>query len=194
MYLGRLVDYLCSCREAANWQHHSILDDYYDEYHKPTNFTVANFMHEILLSYTLIFRYDKSAQRVFQSIKVDPYDPKSCHDPLLVALCSTKVPAADLPEVGSSVFKMKETFDAVSDFPILSARFYRIQAHIDSIQPNRIASLWRDKRDILRWYTFWAVVVIGGLNLIVATFQAALALAQVIIAEKSLRQPAAVEL
>src|SRR5215471_229997 len=94
-----------------------------------------------------------------------------------------------LPSSGrsrGSIVPVKESFDAFADFPILGSRLMRIQAHIDGIQLNPITSLWRDKRDILRWYTFWAVVLIGSLNLVLAAVQAGLSAAQVEIAKQAL--------
>lgn len=47
-------------------------------------------------------------------------------------------------------------------------------------------SLWKDKRDIMRWYTFWAVVILGGVNLVVAVAQTGLSSAQVQLAREAL--------
>ncbi|KUJ06620.1 uncharacterized protein LY89DRAFT_602958 [Mollisia scopiformis] len=58
-----------------------------------------------------------------------------------------------------------------TDFPIFSSRLYNIQADIKRQLPNQISHLWRDKSDILRWYTFWAVVIVGGLGLFFALVQ-----------------------
>jgi len=45
--------------------------------------------------------------------------------------------------------------------------------------------LWQDRRDMLRWYTFWVVTIIGGLGILLGFGQLGLAAAQVYYAKPS---------
>ena len=80
---------------------------------------------------------------------------------------------------------VRETYDANSNFPILSERLKVIQDYIEGIQPSRFSSLWRDRRDLRLWYTVWVVVIIGGISIVLAFISILLAGAQVAIALKS---------
>lgn len=166
----------------------SVLTSYYDHFQKPDGFTVGNYMREILLSYSLLFRFDSDAQKVYRNKERKRAGAAGHRDPLLDALCMGRNVHVSLRLLYWLTTPVKESFDAASDFPILSSRLSRVQDYIDSIQPNRISSLWRDKRDILRWYTFWAVVILGGFNVLIATVQAALSAAQVKLALQTTQQ------
>lgn len=54
------------------------------------------------------------------------------------------------------------------------------------LKPNGIRGLWKDKRDSLQWYTFWAVVCLGCFGAIVAVLQLALSAVQAWASVKSL--------
>ncbi|KAI1626107.1 hypothetical protein EDD37DRAFT_330833 [Exophiala viscosa] len=47
-------------------------------------------------------------------------------------------------------------------------RLKELKAYMDSQKPGGIRGLWADKRDSGQWYTFWAVIIIGGLGLLVS--------------------------
>lgn len=164
----------------------SVLERYYDDSIRPRHFSVPNFMKEITLSYALLFRFDSRAQHIYKHRERKRASGGGLHDPLVDTLCTD----SHFLSAKSNFFKrrppVRESINASSDFPILSSRLLRIQEYIDSIQPNRISSLWRDKRDILRWYTFWAVVILGAFNVIIAVVQTSLASAQVQLARQAL--------
>ena len=50
-------------------------------------------------------------------------------------------------------------------YGIFEDRLRELKAYMDSQKPGGISALWRDKRDTLQWYTFWAVIIIGSLGL-----------------------------
>ena len=164
----------------------SVLTRYYDGVRKPDGFTVGRYLREILLSYSLLFRFDSHAQKTYHNIERIRAGKDGHRDPLLDELCMGRDAHTSLRLLYWLTTPVKESFDAASDFPILSSRLWRVQKHIESIQPNRISSLWRDKRDIMRWYTFWAVVILGSFNILIAMVQAALSAAQVKLAMKAL--------
>jgi hypothetical protein len=143
-------------------------------------------MNEVILSYSLLFQCDSRARKEYFAKYRKAAQNDGILDPLLDELCMGAKQSAFIRILHPFRQPVRETFDASSDFPILSDRLDRIQRFIDGIQPNRIRSLWKDKRDILRWYTFWAVVILGGVNLVIAMVQAALSSAQVQLARQAL--------
>lgn len=171
-----------------------MLEGWYDERMRPPRFVASALMQEMLISYKLLVLFDRDARKVYR----DALRPKlqgRLFDPELDALCLARrrrfyheladyVPAPLLP--GPRRLPDRETFYAPSEFPLLAPRLALIERFMDSIQPSRISSLWRDKRDILRWYTFWAVVILGGINLLAALAQIGLGGAQVHYAKLSL--------
>ncbi|KAL2833834.1 hypothetical protein BDW59DRAFT_64532 [Aspergillus cavernicola] len=161
----------------------SFLQGWYDESNAPPKFTTRALMREILQSYKLLVLFDVRARSVYQRHREDLTQLLD-HDNELDILClgvSHKGLGLDYRYRPPG---LRETFRASSDFPILGPRLLKIEQYIDSIQPNRISSLWRDRRDILRWYTFWAVFFLGSLNLIIAAVQAGLSAEQVRLARK----------
>lgn len=142
-------------------------------------------MQEILLSYRPVVLFDRYARACYRdSLRGLVLDES--FDPELDSLCLGQLRAWYSEYLRQPPFPVRETFDAQFDFPVYSARFGYISQFINSIQPNRISTLWHDRRDILRWYTFWAVVILGGLGLLVALVQTGLGAAQVHLAAQSL--------
>lgn len=165
-----------------------MLQDWFDDDDKPSGFTVKSLMQEILQSYKVLVLFDKGARKKFCSIttnasKQDEYDPE------LDQLC-LGCQGGRLSRIG--FFKrpdgLRETFQVHSDFPTFSSRLLKLEDYIDSVQPNRVSSLWRDRRDILRWYTFWAVFFLALLNIIFAIAQTALSGEQVRFSQLAMKQ------
>ena len=50
-------------------------------------------------------------------------------------------------------------------YGIFENRLRELKAYMDSQKPGGIRALWRDKRDTLQWYTFWAVIIVGSLGI-----------------------------
>jgi hypothetical protein len=46
------------------------------------------------------------------------------------------------------------------------------------LRPTGIRGLWKDKRDSLQWYTFWAVVILGCFSAVMAFLQLGLSAVQ----------------
>ncbi|KAJ8130117.1 hypothetical protein O1611_g3517 [Lasiodiplodia mahajangana] len=162
-----------------------LLHDWYDEHTKPAKFSTKALMQEILLSYKLLVQFDNKAKSVYRQItadlaKLEDFDPE-------LDICALGVSRHSRQYQyywGRRQFT-RETFNASSDFPIFSCRLRKLEQFIDSIQPNKISSLWKDRRDILRWYTFWAVFALGTANLVIALVQTLLSAEQVRLAQLS---------
>ncbi|KAL6830018.1 hypothetical protein V8C40DRAFT_239087 [Trichoderma camerunense] len=165
-----------------------LLENWYAEDEKPVRFTTMALMHEIRLSYQLLIRFDRKARATYLGgLRASALG--SCFDPKLDALCLWRRQGLFLERFQRDPLQIRETFYSSSDFPIFSARLVKIDRFINSIQPNRISSLWKDKRDMLRWYTFWAVIILGVLSLAIGFVQTAIGAAQVELARQSLKTP-----
>lgn len=147
-------------------------------------------MEETVVSYSLVFQLNTQAQQLYRKEKLNPNN--GLVDPLLDKLCLEDA----IENKKSSCFGLfkpkKESFEASTEFPILSKRLLRLQKFIQGIPANRISSLWKDRRDMSRWYTFWAVIWIGGAGLILSVIQTSLAAESVQLAREQLQQGVAV--
>lgn len=141
-------------------------------------------MGEILMSYALVFKLNWRAQQLYKKEKAKPSNQLT--DPLLDRLCLDDLEGSLKSSLLAFFSPKKESFDADAEFPIMSQRLLRIQNYIDGIPTNRISSLWKDRRDMSRWYTFWAVIWFGGASIFFSIIQTALAAESVQLAREQL--------
>jgi hypothetical protein len=134
---------------------------------------VSRMLEETLMSYRLLFGQNKKARKLFRTLTPFEERPKEGEDKLLSELCGRKAPSSWLsrPDRGS--------YDLQHDFPVLRSRLARVSYHISERKPRSWKGLWRDKRDSAQWYTFWAVLMIGGLGLIFSFTQVVLQIIQI---------------
>lgn len=71
-----------------------------------------------------------------------------------------------------------DTYSAQDDFPTFGNRLLALQRYNMRRQPSKVRDLWRDRRNPLQWYTFWAVIVVGAVGLLLAFLQLAVGLVQ----------------
>ena len=126
---------------------------------------VTQLLHEILLSYRLLFGQDRKSRKLFQSMEVFKGEP---HDYLLAELCDSETLA--LP----TLCKQREFYRLSRDFPILRSRIAVLQQQMTNLRPRGWREIWNDKRDAAQWYTFWAVIVFGGSGIVLSFIQAVL--------------------
>jgi hypothetical protein len=133
---------------------------------------VTQLLQEILLSYRLMFGQSRDARRLFRSM--DPFEglPTEGHDSLLPLLCGRK-------SLDCSAFAQeKEFYRPHRDFPILRSRIATLHQQMSKMKPRGWGELWRDKRDSAQWFTFWAVIIIGGSGILLSLIQVLLQAAQ----------------
>ncbi|KAJ2985403.1 hypothetical protein NUW58_g5547 [Xylaria curta] len=162
-----------------------LLQSYYDEDEMPSGFLWPDLAKELLQTYHIIFKDDRRARRIYQR-----------HERRKAAIGSDGITDFYLDEVcgahlSTSRFKfggpVRESYHAEGDFPFFCRRLLRIQEYVEGIQPNRFISLWRDRRDLQRWYTLWLVLIVGLVSVVLGTVQAVLAAVQVGIATEALK-------
>ena len=137
---------------------------------------ITDFLREVLLSYRLLFGQSKSGRHYFRrTVSTHIYEdiPRQGQDPLLARLCGRK--SIDLLAHG----RERKTYRLARDFPMLRCRIAIVQQQLATSKPRGWKELWRDKRDSAQWVTFWAVIIIGGLGLLLSLMQVILAIVQI---------------
>ena len=133
------------------------------------------FLNEILLSYRLLFGQVKSSRQFFRR-HLEPLlaadVPPEGQDPLLAQLCGSRLAATSILAKEKSIYRLDK------DFPMLHSRLAILAKHVEGTKPRGWKELWRDKRDSAQWVTFWAVIIIGSLGLLLAFLQVVLGIVQ----------------
>ncbi|KAJ8132117.1 hypothetical protein O1611_g1506 [Lasiodiplodia mahajangana] len=154
---------------------------------------------EILLSFRLLFGQSTESRKIARQELNGLRGNGTAFDHFLTVLCERKykkgclwwakvdgelqgLPASAWP--GSCLdsddnLQERDVYSAVEDFPRLGHRLLRVQKFNMRQRPNRLRDLWRDRRNPLQWYTFWAVLVIGGVANIIALLQLIAAVVQI---------------
>lgn len=147
---------------------------------------------EIILSYRLLFGQTKASRRHFQKVvRKKVMSDKSEVDPLLQILCtrpmdpSIRALPADVwpPSCRDYDGQLLEqsTYSTALDFPLLGSRLLKIQEFDQRHHPYKLRDLWRDRRNPLQWYAFWAINIIGGVTIVIGLCQLAVSLLQLAI-------------
>ncbi|KAL8711217.1 MAG: hypothetical protein Q9220_004362 [cf. Caloplaca sp. 1 TL-2023] len=132
------------------------------------------FFRDVLLSYRLLFGQNRGSWKAFNKLYADAdgvtKSGEVLHDPLLRRLCGQKW------EKERSFYKDIDANEAPShyraeDFPFLGSRLLRLQNFSKHQEPHDWKVLWFDRRDIMKCYTFWAVLFFGGGTLIITLVQ-----------------------
>ncbi|KAI5811342.1 hypothetical protein DFH27DRAFT_22492 [Peziza echinospora] len=111
---------------------------------------------EITSTYLLLFGHNDRSRRIFANIDTDNRS---------AGYFDLFAPQHAIPST-----KPKALYTTLDDFPIFGDRILELRG---LLRPKGLAGLWRDTRDTLQWYTFWAVVVIGGVSLLLGVGQMA---------------------
>ncbi|TRX96271.1 hypothetical protein FHL15_002995 [Xylaria flabelliformis] len=146
--------------------------DNFDNHYWGTEQDVSQLLKEVLLSYRLLFGQNIRSRRLFQ--KLSPFQGMSpnVRDNLLTQLCTRK--DSDMP------FEIiqRDSYELARDFPHLRTKIVRLNNHLNQKKPRSWAELWLDNRDSASWLTFWAVIIIGGIGLLLAFIQVILQIIQ----------------
>ena len=150
---------------------------------------------EILFSYRVLFAQTSRSRKLLRRELVSMRRTRNEIDPFLEPLCCQKLSRSfcsmykDLWPPSCQDFEERlqehDVYSAKEDFPFLGARLLRIQQYNLRQQPSRIRDLWRDRRNPLQWYTFWAVLWIGGITIVLGSLQVVIAAAQLYYAKSS---------
>jgi hypothetical protein len=134
---------------------------------------------EVLCTYRLLFGQHPRARYLYR--RAD--STKSAlsitgTDPLLRELCGSSHNKSRLFDC-INAFPAKIVHSARSDFPYLGRRLVKLHQYVINQNPSDLTALWYDRRDLNRFYTFWAVVLVGGISLFLSFVQVLLSAVQV---------------
>ncbi|MCJ1393043.1 hypothetical protein MMC18_005915 [Xylographa bjoerkii] len=156
----------------------------------------SEFFREVLLSYRLIFGQQPRAWRAFnKSLK---HWDKSWHcspgnapdaDPMLTLLCGQSW-EDDAPRKVYNEIDAEDPYEHYIphvSFPFLGQRILEVQNFVQTRNAHRLSALWYDRRNVSFWWTFWAVLLFGGLAVILSLFQLVFQIWQVVLAQQQLQ-------
>lgn len=141
---------------------------------------VTGMLEEIMLSYRLLFGQSKRSRRLFlKELKPFAGVPAEGQDHLLSSLCGLK----KLPKRWSVRGESAE-YDLSEDFPHLRSRLVRLVGFLAEKKPRSLNEMWVDKRDSASWMTFWTVLIIGSLGVLLSFIQTVFQVLQYVAALK----------
>jgi hypothetical protein len=133
------------------------------------------------LSYRLIFSQDPASWKAFNK-KIPTFPERwNCSDkqsddadPMLLTLCSSSFDSPDASQIYYDIDASEGTspyYYPDSDFPFLGRRILDLQTYVGGRNPHNWKGLWNDRRNVGLWWTFWAVIIIGGSTIILQFIQ-----------------------
>lgn len=143
------------------------------------------------MSYRLLFGQSQSARKLAKtSLRMLEEKDAIEYDPLLDLLCAQPrnsqirtLPVSLWPVSCRSfehTLQEESAYNSQDDFPMFGQRLAKLQEFNLRQQPNKLRDLWRDRRNPLQWYTFWAVLVFGSCSLLLTLLQLMIAVAQLV--------------
>lgn len=142
----------------------------------------------MLLTYRVLFGQSSQSRalalKLIQQLRasagdVDPFLPTICtvstaKSRFLRQSANHELPGCLFPttilDVDNQLME-SDTYSSGDDFPHFGSRLLAVQQYNLRQQPRRIRDLWRDRRNPLQWYTFWAVLWVGGITIVLALLQ-----------------------
>ncbi|BDD54407.1 hypothetical protein MAP00_000027 [Monascus purpureus] len=148
---------------------------------------------EVILSYRILFGQDDMSRKLAHEEVCNLKQSRANQsiDTMLLDLCERKYKSGYLwwksydrvlrgyppniwPITCRSIeghLQQSDVYSAQDDFPRLGRRLLKLQQFNLRQRPSKLTELWRDRRNPLQWYTFWAVVLVGGVANILAALQ-----------------------
>lgn len=117
-----------------------------------------DYYREVLLSYRLIFAEGMSSHTIYNALKDDwARSFEETADPLLDILCGQKWDDDESMEIWNEIGAGYpiQSYSTQEFFPFFGQRLMLLRNAALSHEPDGIRKLWYDKRDTLRWWTFW---------------------------------------
>lgn len=138
------------------------------------------YLSEVLLSYRLLFGQHHRSRQIFRDSQRKNAQCNGVLDPLLDALCGEKT-IDDLDGV-KGILRERGVYNAKTNFPHLGARLMELEDYSTDQRPRNLWEVWNDERDPEKYLTFRAVLVVGGLSILLSFVQILVAFAQLGVA------------
>ncbi len=149
----------------------------------------SDFCREILISYGVIFGRAKRSRRAFERMTEqwiqEQYQGTGIPDAFLKDICTNPWETSTISGILETP-TIKSTYSATKDLPFLGSRLLILQDYMNAQNPSDLRFLLHDRRDILRFYTFWAVVVLGVFATVLGFFQNLFAIASLGVSIKQI--------
>lgn len=149
---------------------------------------------EVLMSYRVLFGQTRSSRIIAKSVLRRLRDHEPHYDELLEDLCTRPCDSkiAALPpslwpiscRSFDNTLQEEDSYSSQDDFPVYGQRLAKLQEFSLRQQPSRLRDLWRDRRIPLQWYTFWVVLIVGSLSILLALLQLGVGIAQLVASLK----------
>lgn len=146
---------------------------------------------EILLSYRVILGQTRKSRKMFLKL-LFPMISVAQRDGLLKKLGGSRkslitkiLPPCCWPKalIGENNDLIEQdVYNTWTDFPILGRRLLALQRWNTRQQPSTLRDMWRDRRNPGTWLTFWAVLIFGGISIMLSALQLGVAVAQLVVA------------
>jgi hypothetical protein len=82
-----------------------------------------------------------------------------------------------------------ETAPSFSSYPTFGKRLRDLKDYLDRQKPRTLKQIFKDRRDTVSYITFWVVIVVGGLSIILTLISIAVSSAQTVAAFEALNVP-----
>jgi hypothetical protein len=129
----------------------------------------------------LIFGQDQRSWQAFRNrygSKLNEEQHLAGWDPLLNSLCGSDWTKEPLYEYLDAPY-VRTVYSAATDFPFFGQRLIDLHIYVAVQCPSNFSTLWRDRRDIGRYWALWAVFFFGLITIIVGIIQTALTAGQI---------------
>ena len=126
------------------------------------------------------------------------YKASVADDPLLYHLCTVD-PKNEPLYAEVKLGQAKQQYSVAKEFPFYGHRLVALQQFIVEQNPSDLYALWHDRRDVrkhmlsslpqcydsltrlVRHYTFWAVIGVGGTSMILSFLQIIVGILQIVL-------------
>ncbi|KIX07674.1 uncharacterized protein Z518_02328 [Rhinocladiella mackenziei CBS 650.93] len=146
----------------------------------------TDIFREVLATYRVIFGQHADARNLikrhcsqgtlfkrYQFLRRKPHPSafvRDQADPLLERLCFLDSRDEAL-FVDLDMLDLKNNYILDADFPYFADRLWALQEYVENQCPNNWKTLWRDRRDVAKFWTVWAVVVLGVPSIVLSLAQ-----------------------
>ncbi|KAI1121043.1 hypothetical protein F5Y10DRAFT_272464 [Nemania abortiva] len=143
-----------------------------------------NFCREVLISFGIIFGQDRKSREMAQINLRQAWPIEVASDRILRSICGT----------GSKGWKhhplfhylvsppLRANYSVNVGFPLLGEKLLQLHEFMDAQSPNDFRTLFFDRRDHLRYWSFICLLGLGVASIALQTLQVLLAIVQVILA------------
>jgi hypothetical protein len=177
------------CRLLYRDQDGSVLSQIYQEwskeYEKDPNsrfrnafrdICIEDYFVEVLMSYYWIFGRSGNSRASGRRLLVEAAEREKwkdggLYDPLLEILCTKSAKCPEVQELLNDLQANDRDYISVDDYPFLGKRLAALHTLSIRQHPTSWRRLWNDRRNRGAWLALWAVMVFGGISILLQLLQ-----------------------